>query len=214
MLPSLSSFLLFTVGAMVLLVIPGPAVIYMLSRTIGHGRFAGVVSAAGIAVGTPFHVAAAILGLSALLASSARTFFIVKYLGAACLVFLGLRTLLRRDSSEIVGADKVHSLRRIFAQGVLVNILNPKTVLFFLAFLPQFVDPARGHVATQILFLGISFALLGFCSDSSWALLAGSLAERLRRNLRWRRAQRNISGGALIALGLATAFSGAHSKTK
>jgi len=214
MLPSLSSFLLFLAGAMVLLVIPGPAVFYILSRTIGHGRLAGVVSAAGIAVGTLFHVAAAILGLSALLASSARAFYIVKYLGAAYLIFLGLRTLLRRDSPEIVAADNAHSLHRIFAQGVLVNLLNPKTALFFLAFLPQFVDPARGHVATQILFLGTSFALLGLCSDSSWALLAGSLAGKLRGNLCWRRAQRNISGGALIALGLATAFSGAHAKTK
>lgn len=214
MLPSPSSFLLFLAGAMILLIIPGPAVFYILSRTVGHGRLAGVVSAAGIAVGTLFHVAAAILGLSALLASSARAFYIVKYLGAAYLVFLGLRTLLRRDSSEIAASDSDHSLRRIFAQGVLVNLLNPKTALFFLAFLPQFVDPARGHVATQILFLGTSFALLGLCSDSSWALLAGTLAEKLRSNLRWRRAQRNISGGALIALGLATAFSGAHAKTK
>src|ERR1041384_5472366 len=153
MLPSSSSFLLFLAGAMLLLVIPGPAVFYILSRTIGHGRLAGVVSAAGIAVGTLLHVAAAILGLSALLASSARAFYLVKYLGAAYLVFLGVRTLLRRDSSEIVAADNAHSLRRIFAQGVLVNLLNPKTALFFLAFLPQFVEPARGHVAAQILFL-------------------------------------------------------------
>jgi len=214
MLPTLPSFLLFLAGAMILLVIPGPAVFYILSRTVGHGRLAGVVSAAGIAVGTLFHVAAAILGLSALLASSARAFYIVKYLGAAYLVFLGLRTLLRRESSEIAAADNAHGLRRIFAQGVLVNLLNPKTALFFLAFLPQFVDPVRGHVATQILFLGASFALLGLCSDSAWALLAGTLAEKLRGNLRWARAQRNISGGALIALGLATAFSGAHAKAK
>jgi len=214
MLPNFSSFLLFLAGAMILLAIPGPAVFYILSRTIGQGRLAGVVSAAGIAVGTLFHVAAAILGLSALLASSARAFYIVKYLGAAYLVFLGVRLLLSRNTPEIQGSENGHSLRRIFAQGVLVNLLNPKTALFFLAFLPQFVDPARGHVSAQIFFLGTSFALLGLGSDSSWALLAGTFAEKLRGNLRWRRAQKNISGSALIALGLATAFSGAHAKTK
>src|SRR5215471_7509937 len=133
MLPSSSSFLLFLAGAMVLLVIPGPAVFYILSRTIGHGRLAGVVSAAGIAVGSLFHVAAAVLGLSALLASSARAFSVVKYLGAAYLVFLGVRMLLRRDSPEIAVSENDLSLRRIFAQGVLVNLLNPKTALFFLA---------------------------------------------------------------------------------
>jgi threonine/homoserine/homoserine lactone efflux protein len=214
MLLSPSSFLLFLAGAMVLLAIPGPAVFYILSRTIGHGRLAGVVSAAGIAVGSLFHVAAAVLGLSALLASSARAFSVVKYLGAAYLVFLGVRMLLRRDSPEISAAENSLSLRRIFAQGVLVNLLNPKTALFFLAFLPQFVDTSRGHVSSQILFLGASFSLLGLCSDSCWALLAGTLAQKLRGNVRWLRAQRNISGSALIVLGLATAFSGAHAKTK
>ena len=213
MLPSFSSFLLFLAGAMILLAIPGPAVFYILSRTIGQGRLAGVVSAAGIAVGTLFHVAAAILGLSALLASSARAFYIVKYIGAAYLVFLGVRLLLRREAPEIHGSENGHSLRRIFAQGVLVNLLNPKTALFFLAFLPQFVDPTRGHISAQIFFLGTSFAVLGLFSDTS-ALLAGTFAEKLRSNLRWRRAQKNISGSALIVLGLATAFSGAHSETK
>jgi threonine/homoserine/homoserine lactone efflux protein len=214
MLPTLSSFLLFLAGAMVLLAIPGPAVFYILSRTIGHGRLAGVVSAAGIAVGTLFHVAAAVLGLSALLSSSARAFSAVKFLGAAYLVFLGVRVLLRRNSTEIPVSGDNLSLRRIFAQGVLVNLLNPKTALFFLAFLPQFVEPARGHASAQIFFLGTSFALLGLCSDSCWALLAGTLAQKLRFNLRWRRAEKRISGSALIALGLATALSGAHAKTK
>lgn len=214
MLPNLSSFAFFLAGAMVLLAIPGPAVFYILSRTIGQGRIAGVVSAAGIATGTLVHVTAAVLGLSALLASSAQAFYVVKYLGAVYLVFLGVRMLLRRDSSEISAAAEEHSLRRVFAQGVLVNLLNPKTALFFLAFLPQFVDPSRGHVSAQILFLGTSFALLGLCSDSCWALLAGTFAEKLRRNLRWRGAQRKVSGSALIALGLATAFSGAHGRSK
>ena len=214
MLPTPSSFLLFLTGALVLLVIPGPAVLYILSRTLVQGRLAGVVSAAGIAVGTLGHVAAAILGLSALVASSARAFYAVKYLGAAYLVFLGARMLLRRDSPAIEVREGGRSLRRIFVQGILVNLLNPKTALFFLAFLPQFVDPSRGHVSVQILALGTAFAVFGLCSDSSWALLAGTLAQRLPSNLRWRRAQNNISGSALIALGLATAFSGAHAKSQ
>src|SRR5262249_46157798 len=160
-------------------------------------------------LGTLFHVAAAILGLSALIASSARAFYAVKYLGAAYLVLLGLRMLLRRKAPEVAATRNGHGLGRIFVEGVLVNLLNPKTALFFLAFLPQFVDPARGHVSLQILCLGTSFAMFGLVSDSSWALLAGTLAEKLRSNLRWRRAQQNLSGSALIALGLATAFSGA-----
>jgi len=206
-----SSFPLFLAGALILLVIPGPAVFYILSRTIGQGRKAGVVSASGIAVGTLVHATAAALGLSAILVSSARAFHIVQFAGALYLIFLGLRTLLSRDDAQLTSSASAHSLSRVFGQGVLVNLLNPKTALFFLAFLPQFVDTSRGHVPAQIFFLGGSFALLGLLSDSTWAMLAGTLAGRLRR-LRWRRAQKNISGGALIALGLATAVSGAKAK--
>jgi len=204
-----SSFPLFLAGALILLVIPGPAVFYILSRTIGQGRKAGVVSASGIAVGTLVHATAAALGLSAILVSSARAFHIVQFAGALYLIFLGLRTLLSRDDAQLTSSASAHSLSRVFGQGVLVNLLNPKTALFFLAFLPQFVDTSRGHVPAQIFFLGGSFALLGLLSDSTWAMLAGTLAGRLRSSLRWRRAQKNISGGALIALGLATAVSGA-----
>ena len=207
-----SSFPLFLAGALILLVIPGPAVFYILSRTIGQGRKAGVVSASGIAVGTLVHATAAALGLSAILVSSARAFHIVQFAGALYLIFLGLRTLLSRDDAQLTSSASAHSLSRVFGQGVLVNLLNPKTALFFLAFLPQFVDTSRGHVPAQIFFLGGSFALLGLLSDSTWAMLAGTLAGRLRGSLRWRRAQKNISGGALIALGLATAVSGTKAK--
>ena len=154
-----------------------------------------------------------LVGILLVPASSARAFYAVKYLGAAYLVFLGARMLLRRDSPAIEVREGGRSLRRIFVQGILVNLLNPKTALFFLAFRPQFVDPSRGHVSVQILALGTSFAVFGLCSDSSWALLAGTLAQKLPSNLRWRRAQNNISGSALIALGLATAFSGARAKS-
>ncbi|HEY1471171.1 MAG TPA: LysE family translocator [Candidatus Acidoferrum sp.] len=212
MLVSPSSLLLFVTGAIILLVIPGPAVLYVVSRSVGHGRPAGLVSAMGITVGTLFHVAAATLGLSALLATSALAFQFVKYIGAAYLIYIGIRVL-RSGGMEVqhdIAAKR--RLRSIFGQGVLVNLLNPKTALFFLAFLPQFVDPARGHATLQILQLGVLFAFMGWLSDSAWALLAGTLADRLRGSARLRRVQRNVSGGALIALGLASAFSGAKSK--
>jgi threonine/homoserine/homoserine lactone efflux protein len=212
MLISHSSLLLFVTGAAILLVIPGPAVTYVVSRSIGHGRAAGLVSVMGIVVGTLFHVVAAALGLSALLASSALAFQFVKYLGAAYLIYLGVKTLRRDDAQLLEAANGDGRLARIFGQGVLVNLLNPKTALFFLAFLPQFVDPTLGHVTLQILQLGVLFALMGWCSDSVWAILAGTVAERIRGSVRLRRAQRNVSGGALIALGLASAFSGARSK--
>jgi threonine/homoserine/homoserine lactone efflux protein len=212
MLISHSSLLLFITGAAVLLVIPGPAVTYVVSRSIGHGRAAGLVSVLGIVTGTLCHVVAAALGISALLASSAVAFQFVKYLGAAYLIYLGIKTL-RRNDVQLVEADSGETkLIRIYGQGLLVNLLNPKTALFFLALLPQFVDPARGHVTLQILQLGILFALMGWCSDSVYAVIAGTVAERIRGSLRLRRAQRNISGGGLIALGLASAFSGSRSK--
>jgi threonine/homoserine/homoserine lactone efflux protein len=214
MLISHSSLLLFLSGAAVLLVIPGPAVMYVVSRSIGHGRAAGLVSVMGIVVGTLVHVIAATLGLSALLASSAMAFRFVKYLGAAYLVYLGIRTLRREDSHLLEAANGDRRLGYIFGQGVLVNLLNPKTALFFLAFLPQFVDSSLGHPTLQILQLGVLFALMGWCSDSIWALLAGTVAERFRASVPFRRAQRSVSGGALIALGLASAFSGTHAKAK
>ena len=199
-------------GAMLLLLVPGPAVLYIASRSIGLGRAAGLVSAMGIAVGTLVHVAAATLGLSALLVSSASAFTFVKYAGAAYLIYLGVRTLRREDATTLDPSREQRSLRSIFGQGVLVNLLNPKTALFFLAFLPQFVDPARGHATLQIFELGVLFALMGWMSDSVWALVSGTFAEYIRGNVRLRSTQRKVSGGALIALGLASAFSGAKAK--
>ena len=199
-------------GAMLLLLVPGPAVLYITSRSIGLGRAAGLVSAMGIAVGTLVHVAAATLGLSALLVSSASAFTFVKYAGAAYLIYLGVRTFRSRDAATLDPSREPISLRSIFGQGVLVNLLNPKTALFFLAFLPQFVDPVRGHATLQIFELGVLFALMGWVSDSVWAMIAGTFGTRLRGNVRLRTTQRKISGGVLIALGVASAFSGAKAK--
>jgi threonine/homoserine/homoserine lactone efflux protein len=212
MIPSHSSLLLFVSAALVLLAIPGPAVFYVTSRSIGHGRSAGLVSALGIGVGTLLHVVAATLGLSALLMSSALAFSAVKYLGAAYLIYLGLQKLLREESIVPSEQSARIQLSRIFGQGIVVNVLNPKTALFFFAFLPQFVDASRGKVAGQIMFLGLLFAVMGVLSDSVWALFAGALAHALKRNTRWTQTQRYVSGGMLISLGVATAFAGSTNR--
>jgi threonine/homoserine/homoserine lactone efflux protein len=203
-IPEHSSLILFLSAALVLLAIPGPAVFYVVGRSIGLGRSAGVVSALGMCV----HIAAAAIGLSAVLMSSAIAFGIVKYLGAAYLIYLGVQKIRREESLEFSATAARTRLSRVFGQGVIVNILNPKTALFFFAFLPQFVNPSRGPVAAQILFLGLLFAAMGVVSDSLWGLFAGTIADRLRGQSRWSRRQRYVSGGMLISLGLATAVSG------
>jgi threonine/homoserine/homoserine lactone efflux protein len=212
MLPNPSSLLLFVSTAVVLLAIPGPAVLYVTSRSIGQGRSAGLISALGITVGTLVHAAAAAVGLSALLMSSAIAFSVVKYLGAAYLIYLGIQKLRREETLEPLQDAPRTKLSRLFGQGIIVNILNPKTALFFFAFLPQFVNASRGSVALQILFLGTLFAAMGMTSDSLWALFAGTVAHRLNRNRRWNRAQRYVSGGMLISLGVATALAGSGGK--
>jgi threonine/homoserine/homoserine lactone efflux protein len=211
MIPNPSSLLLFVSAALLLLVIPGPAVCYIVGRSIGHGRSAGLVSALGIAVGSLVHTAAAAVGLSALLLSSAVAFAAIKYLGAAYLIYLGIQKLRREEPFELPHSPRV-KLSRIFAQGIVVNVLNPKAALFFFAFLPQFVNPSRGHLASQILSLGVLFAFLGVPTDTFWALTAGTVANLFRRNPRAMRTQRYVSGGMLISLGVATAMAGSSAR--
>lgn len=208
-MPEWPTLIIFISAGLALLLAPGPAVLYILARSIEQGRMAGVVSALGVGVGTLVHVAAAALGISAILVSSALVFSIVKYLGAAYLIYLGIRTLLdaRRNHVQVT-VDTKQPLRVIFRQGVIVNILNPKTALFFFAFLPQFVEPARGSVALQSLLLGTLFVSMGIITDSLYALAAGTVREWLARSVRVLRAQRYLSGGIYILLGLTTAFAG------
>jgi threonine/homoserine/homoserine lactone efflux protein len=213
MFPSHASLVIFISAAALLLAIPGPAVFYIVGRSIGHSRNAGLVSALGIGVGTLIHTGAAAVGLSALLVSSSTAFSVVKYLGAAYLIYLGIQKLRSQESLVAPSSAPRAKLSRVFSQGIVVNVLNPKTALFFFAFLPQFIDPSRGHVATQILSLGILFACMGTTSDSLWALFSGSVAGWLRGNQRWMRNERYVSGGILISLGLATALAG-HSAKK
>jgi threonine/homoserine/homoserine lactone efflux protein len=209
-LPDASTLAVFAVAALVLLVIPGPAVLYIVSQSVSRGRVAGLVSMLGIQTGGLVHVAAAAAGLSALLVRSALAFSIVKYAGAAYLVYLGLRRLLGREDGAAAGVPRERRLRRLFAQGIVVNVLNPKTALFFFAFLPQFVDTDRGGVAFQILVLGLVFILLAIVSDGIYAVAAGSAAGWMRGRPAFLRGERWAAGGVLVGLGLATAFSGAH----
>jgi threonine/homoserine/homoserine lactone efflux protein len=208
-LPDAPRLALFFAAAAALLLTPGPAVLYIVARSGEQGRRAGLLSALGIGLGTLVHVAAAALGLSALLVSSALAFSTVKYLGAIYLIFLGVRRLTGKNGPENSHeARPPASKRRIFAEGILVNVLNPKTALFFLAFLPQFVDPAR-PMAAQIGSLGLLFAILGVVSDSGWAIAAGSAAGWLRRT-RVARRQRYVTGGIYIGLGLMAALTPAR----
>ena len=202
------SLTVFLVAALALLVIPGPAVLYIVARSVDQGRSAGLVSVVGVGLGSMVHVGAAALGLSALLVQSAVAFTTVKYLGAAYLIYLGIRRWLDRDE-DIVRADGAHrSLQSIFVQGVWVNILNPKTALFFFAFLPQFVDVAAGSVGLQILLLGALFVTMGIVTDGIYAVAAGGLGEWLRRRPRVVTAQRWFAGGIFVTLGIATALAG------
>jgi threonine/homoserine/homoserine lactone efflux protein len=198
----------FVLAALALLLVPGPAVLYVVARSVEHGRRAGLVSVLGIHVGTLAHIAAATLGLSALVLSSAVAFTAVKVAGAVYLIALGLWTLLSKRAEPEVALGGERNLRRAFAQGVVVNVLNPKTALFFLAFLPQFVDPNATHPAVQIAFLGVLFALLGLVTDSLWALAAGTAGGVLRRSRRFVKAQRYVAGGVYVGLGVATALVG------
>jgi threonine/homoserine/homoserine lactone efflux protein len=196
------------VAAILLLLTPGPAVLYIVARSIEQGRVAGLASVCGIATGTLVHVLAAALGLSALLASSALAFAVVKYAGAVYLIYIGVRRLKRADAPAAQINLPRRSLGRLYRDGFVVNLLNPKTALFFLAFLPQFVDPSRGAVATQIAFLGLLFTLMGMTSDALYALVAGTAGRWVKRNGRYLRWERYVTGGVFIGLGLTAAFAG------
>jgi threonine/homoserine/homoserine lactone efflux protein len=199
--PDSTSLWFFSLAALALLVIPGPSVLYIVVQSAEQGRRVGLASVAGVHLGSLVHVSAATAGLSAIIVASAVAFSTVKYVGAAYLVFLGIRRLLTREDNVALERSR-DSLRRAFARGTLVNVLNPKTAIFFLAFLPQFVDADRGAVWSQALVLGLVFVALGFVSDSLYALAAGSAAGLLRRRrrvMRW-------SGLVYIGLGATAAL--------
>ncbi|HEY9528453.1 MAG TPA: LysE family translocator [Anaerolineales bacterium] len=203
-----SQLYLFLGATLALLLVPGPAVLYITARSANQGRLAGLVSVLAIETANFLQAVAATLGLSAILLSSALAFDVVKYLGAAYLIYLGIRKLLIREEETENGDVKPESLSRIYWQGFMINLLNPKTALFYFAFLPQFVEPAKGNVTSQTLFLGAIFVGMAFITDSMYALLASSLAERLRGNRHYRKGQRYFAGLVYVGLGITTALTG------
>ena len=207
-MPDLSVTMLFLAAAGALLLVPGPVVMYTVARSLHQGRQAGLVSTMAVGLGDFCHVLAAAFGLSALLASSALAFMVVKYAGAAYLIYLGVRTLLSSDDKRSVIPQAPMRLKRVFYQGIVVSILNPKTPLFFLAFLPQFVNPNAGSVLSQIIFFGALFVGLGICTNTAYALAASGLGQCLRGNLRFLRTQRYFTGGVYVAMGVTTALTG------
>jgi threonine/homoserine/homoserine lactone efflux protein len=203
-----SKLYLFMGAALALLLVPGPAVLYITARSASQGRMAGLVSVLAIETANFTQAVAAGLGLSAILLSSALAFDAVKYLGAAYLIYLGIRKLLTPDHESENEEVKRESLSRIYWQGFLVNILNPKTALFFFAFLPQFVDPSKGNVIGQNLLLGAIFVGMAIVTDSLYALVASSLAEKLAGNRQFQTGGRIFAGLVYIGLGITTALAG------
>jgi threonine/homoserine/homoserine lactone efflux protein len=201
-MPTLSALELFAVAAFALIVVPGPSVLYIVSQSVSHGRVGGLAAVLGVEVGAFVHVAGAALGVSAIIASSATAFSLLKIAGGAYLVLLGIRRLLEHDADAEPGSARTRPLGAIFRQGMIVNALNPKTALFFLAFLPQFVDPERGNVALQAAVLGLVWVAIATASDAAWALGSGSLVGLVRASTRARRVERFASGGVLIGLGV------------
>jgi threonine/homoserine/homoserine lactone efflux protein len=203
---SAHTLLVFAGAALALLLLPGPSVLYITARSATQGRAAGLVSVLGVHTGTLVHVVAAAVGLSALLVASAVAFTAVRWAGAAYLIGLGIVTVVRRRPLLAAGDGAVtpRSLRRLYADGVVVNTLNPKTALFFLAFLPQFVDPAGAPVWAQTLGLGLLFLVIGLCSDGCYALAGARIGRWLRARPRLHRHTPLIEGGVLVGLGLVT----------
>ena len=199
-------FALFITAALILAATPGPGMLYVLGRTTHGGRREGVLSALGTFAGGSVHVIAAALGLSAVLATSATAFQIVRYAGAAYLIYLGIAMIRSRNLPPEADA---HSLQpsqasglRPFLQGITTEVLNPKTALFFLSFIPQFVSTTRGHVTLQFLILGAISVTLNTCADLIVVIMAGALAERLKHDKRFTQRQRTASGVGMIGLGI------------
>jgi threonine/homoserine/homoserine lactone efflux protein len=205
--PEPGTLLLFALASTTLIAIPGPNALYIAARSLSHGRAAGVASALGVEAGTLVHVAAAAAGLSALIASSDLAFNAIRYLGVAYLLFLGIRALRGAGDGEVPQAGR-SSLRRAFAEGLLVNVLNPKVALFFLAFLPQFTDPGQGSLAVQTLSLGALFFGIALAMDLIYALAASAIRTRVPWGSDAARRRERITGAIYITLGGIAAVAG------
>ncbi|MFD8707963.1 LysE family translocator [Kitasatospora sp. NPDC059648] len=209
-MPELSSLWWFFTASLVLLLIPGPSVLYVTGRTLDQGRRAGLLSTLGLACGDLVQVLAAVVGLSALVASSETAFNVVKYAGAAYLVWLGVKRLRTPDpdpSAEQADEAPARS-PRIFTDGLVVNALNPKSTLFFLAFLPSFIHSGRGAVWSQTLVFGLVFVVVGMATNAGWALLSSLMRQRARKSRRFLRAERYVVAGVFFVLAAATLATG------
>ena len=200
-MPAFDSIVAFAVASLALLVIPGPAVLYVINRSISDGRSIALAGVAGLELGNFVHVIAATIGLSALIAASATAFGIVKWIGAGYLIFIGIRTITRKPAS-FSQEQKSLTRRKSFTQGIIVNTFNPKVALFFLSFLPQFIDEKSGSAALQSLILGSLFVAIGLCTDGMYAFLASALRTTLLRGKSLPFVQRYVAGSVFIALGL------------
>ena len=204
-MPDLNSLISFAVASVALLVIPGPAVIYIVNRSVTDGRQIGLAAVVGLELGTFMHVLAATVGLSAILATSENAFNVVKYLGASYLILIGLRTLTRKPEAISTSANSM-TQSQAFRQGFIINMLNPKIALFFLSFLPQFIDPNISSNARQSLILGSVFVLCGFVIDGIYALTASSLREVLVKGKALPFIQQYVAGVVFVLLGAAAAL--------
>ena len=212
-MPDLPTLALFAAAALALVAIPGPNHVYVVARSLDQGRAAGFASAFGVETATLLHVAAAAAGVSAALASSAAAFAVVKYAGVAYLLYLAVRTLAARDEPAGAAAPPAARTSRLFLDGLVVNLLNPKVALFFLAFLPQFVDPEAGPAWTQIVVLGAMLAAIGLASDLLYALGAGRAGARLRASAGFARRRRHVTAGLYLALAVVALVGGRRRTT-
>jgi len=200
--------MIFTLASAAVVLVPGPNVLYITTRSIAEGKRSGIASALGVETGTLVHIVAAAAGLSYLIARSAIAFNLIKYAGAAYLLALGIRTLRARDEPSVAQALQRRSLRRLYFEGIVVNVFSPKTILFFLAFLPQFIDPRAGSVTVQVVVLGFILFTLGCISDFGYAIAAGSVGHWMRTRPGFQRYQRYVSGVVYLGLGATTALVG------
>jgi RhtB (resistance to homoserine/threonine) family protein len=194
----------FILVVIVLFLIPGPAVLLTISQTAQGGRKTGIITGAGIAVGDLIHTIAAVLGLSAILMTSALAFEILKYLGAAYLIFLGIKSILERSKKQEHPVVKKSSTVTSFRQALLIELLNPKTALFFLAFLPQFVQNNGTPVVIQLLILGLTFVLMSIMYTTLLAFLTSTIGDKIftNKNGKLARWQGKVVGSIYIGLGL------------
>lgn len=211
-MPTTATLIAFAAAAFALAVIPGPNLIYIITRGIQQGRRAAVVSSMGVQFGMVVHIVLATFGLSALVARSPMLYDVLRYAGAAYLVWLGVSLLRKRHAPVDAPGDlRPESMRRLFLHGLAINLLNPKVILFVLALLPQFIDPARGSTATQMLMLGAVMIVIALVSDTCYGLASGSLGVWLRRHPGSMSRGDRISGLVYLALGVFVALAGSGS---